>query len=1632
MKANSIKLLILAGILSAGLTSRGAVVYSQNFEGATIGATTLGDGSVIASVAVGGATVQTPGADIPAGAPASKMLRLVREGIASENATWKIPGFAGAANGWTAEFDLTIGDLAGENFPADGLSFSWGGIPLDASLSANVGGAERGWTQTVNHIAFQVDTWQNGGGDNGLRIAGYPAGSEVVHAQTPGNILNDGSTVTGHVVVSWNPVDGASMTTTGFITNVNFSGVNVPGLTASDANVFAFAARTGGANNAVYIDNFTLSTTPGVGIPTPNLAISEMVLDNTAYEDEHCETPGWIELYNGTAAAISLDGWSLTDDSAIPNKWVFPNGLSVPSFGYIVVYFGTEGTPASPNTRQHTNFVPAKTGGYIGLYQSGALVDSFNPYPAQFEDISYGRLGSAWTLGFLQTPTPGAKNTGVQNAEGPVSEEVVWPRPGGLFSTNFSVTLPAPVTPGAVIRYTTDNSVPTASSPAYSAPISVTGNINLRASIFVPNRLPGPVSSRTFIKLDTTLTNYRGSGQPFQSNLPVIVLDSFGANVDGNRAYSYTYGVVVPPDPLNSNMSRLTETAPVDFTGRGGTHLRGETSAGMPQKPYAWELWDNENNDKAESILGMPAESDWVLYAPATDKTMMRNWIVYNSMFDLNGQGSAMRSRLVEVFFKQHNGATLTWSDYRGVYVLLEKIKRDKDRVDIEELKACDTQPGVITGGYLFKKDKASTDPDFTTANGQLLQLLEPEVAVGSTHWTWIRDHMNAFETTLYGSGFTDPVTGWRAYLDEQSWQDNEWWVEIYKQIDGYRLSTYFHKDRGQKIKSAPVWDYNLSGGNADYLAGWNYQGWYRDAGISQGQSGNTDFQYYWRLRQDPVYMRNLWDRYWEIRKSVMATPNLMSRIDDTVSALTNGNPNSDITNGTGVWPSSTPSNESPAARHHARWQQLGRYDWPNAPGYAGRTKWSSTTDPVDYASLTATPYNVSSPPAMSEKVHLKSFMTNRLAWMDNAYLSGNTILRPPVFSQEGGNVAEGYNLTISPYTGTAPAAGNYGLSGSLTYATGPIYYTTDGSDPIGNTIPGITRNFVTATNACSVVIPTSDTATGGGTDAQSPARNWKDWDFNTASLPGGAPAWVSGINGVGYDENLATSYYPDTNILMAASVYPGATPTPAVIYGSAMRNVNQTCYIRLPFTLSAGDIAGLSNLRLYGKVDDGFVAYVNGVRISGSNDPASLTWNAGATGLQPNSDADGLIYKEFPISNVAAAIAALRTGTNVLAIHALNSGVGSSDLIMRFRLDGETAPTVTTTGTLYTGPIAINSPVTIRARQLNSASSAWTPSTEGTFVVAAVPASASNLVVSEIMYRAAEPTPAEITAGYNNPNMFEYLEVMNISNANVDLTGITFSNAFSYEWPGDNPATRSLAPGERAVIVGDLAAFNFRYAPAPGVKVAGVFDGNLSNGGERIVLTAAGGGIIRDFSYDDDAPWPLEADGTGYSLVLNHPRSNPDHSLPINWRSSFEINGTPGGSPGPLGPTGSGAAALADSDGDGISDLVEYATGTLGNDGGSQHWPTTGMISEIIPPALTPDDYLTYSYTRNRAADDFSLEPEVSTGLTGWQPLSSLFTFVSQVNNGDGTATFTWRSTLPAATLPQRLFLQLKAGIAP
>lgn len=1219
----------LAGISMQPLhAGRYPAAGTQNFTFAN-GTKNLGDGTTISSSATDATTsIQ------------STALRIVNRGITNTKAAFKLydldPGLP--MTSWDVSCTMQMRAPSFGGTPADGWALNIGPIP-----SGN-GEGEGGFAMSGGmYIAFdtygtqQIQVYANG-------IAIFTQLMTFTFDQTYRS-----------VVVHWDG-NGLDLSYNG---NVICTNLATPGYVPAAGHRFAFTARTGGSTQTTALDDLLVTTVAQAPLETGGPVIAEFCADNEdTLDDENGDSSDWIELYNGSNAAVNLSGWFLSNNALVPDLWALPN-VSIPAYGFLTVYASAKNRsdPANP---LHTNFTLAKLSGTLSLMKPDTSLASTFTYGAQVGDVSYGLLpnvGGGYTYGYLETPTPGSGNLGLQ-AAGPPAEDVVYlkdavPTTGGLFSDTFTLSIQAPVAAGAVVRYTLNNTPPTETSPIYTTPFTISATTTVRSRVYAPNQLPGEIASRTFLKLDASLTNYHGSGQPFSSNLPIIVLDSFSVPVDsytteGSRPHRLSQAVVIDrnvaaPAPDNN---RAMITGAVDFQGRCGVHVRGETSAGFDQKSYAWEFWNNENEDKSASVLGMPAESDWVLHAPYTDKTLMRNFLTYDLMRQLNGTGAAMGVKFVEVFFNQDN-TTVSESDYRGVYVLVEKIKRGGDRVDIEKIPDLSTDPALISGGYLFRKDKP--DPGvvtFDTSAGQQFQFVEPEVP-NTAQKNWLNAYVNNFEAALNGSNFANPTTGYAAYINPRSFIDNQWFVEITKQIDGYRLSTYFSKDRDGKISCAPVWDYNLSLFNADYNDGFLHNGWYHS------QLGSIDYYYWPRLHQDPNYVIQHWDRYWDLRRSLFAPVTIANYIDGLASELTNGS-TTPVTNNMA---SQAPLAESPAMRQYRKWPILGTYVWPNPSNVGARIKyWNGP-------SLTPTTYTA----ADAEVDAMKSFLLQRLSWIDDQNTSGTTIYRPPVFSLSGGSIGSGTPLSITRYSGTAPSG--------MTYASaGTIYYTTDESDP--------------------------------------------------------------------------------------------------------------------------------------------------------------------------------------------------RSASGTVA------------------------------GSAYSGPIVLTNSVTIKARLFENGY--WSPLSSASFIVNAVPASAANLVISEICYRPTPPAPgtAEFLAGYTSGNNFEYLELLNVSAGNIDLSNCEITGGVTFSFIGVSPTKLTLAPGERVLIVGNEAAFAMRYGTGQAAKILGIYSGNLSNSGEQVNLLAANTDVIASVSYGVAAPWPTEPNATGFSLVLAHAASNQVY-LAENFRASLQAGGTPGTSAG-------------------------------------------------------------------------------------------------------------------------------------
>ncbi|MBI1841956.1 MAG: CotH kinase family protein [Verrucomicrobia bacterium] len=1353
-----------------------------------------------------------------------------------------------------------------------------------------------------------------------------------------------------------------------------FSGVAVPGFVPRIGDRFAITARTGATNaQDLFIDTLQVTTTPAVSIPTGGPIISEFVANNSqSMEDDDTDSSDWLEIYNGGGAAVSLAGYFLTDEKTNLTKWAFPN-VSMPTNQYRIVF--ASGKDRAPLTGQlHTNFKLKKEGGYLALVKPDQSIASEYEYGPQKLDIAYGEVGLARVRGYLETPTPLRKNVSVV-ADGPPLEPVVFSSPGGMTTGNGTppLSIDPPSTVGAVIRYSLNNTIPDSSSPIYGAPFAITNSRTVRARVFGAGRLPGPVGSCTFIKADASLTNYNGLGKIFSSSLPILVFDTFGVDVEGTtdpgstRPYRLNYSVAIDRDPVTGRADLL---APPNLQTRAGLHVHGESSSGFDQKSFSWELWDESNNDKHAPLLGLPAESDWVLHGPWSEKTLMRNHILYAMMQELRGDYTSGRSRFVEVFLNQDPNKPLGFSHYRGVFLLVEKIKRSNNRVNIAKLNSLVTDTNLLTGGYVFRKDKSGIGRTvWSTAQfGIQLQSQDPQVLTSGMQ-KFLQGYVDQYEKVLNSAGFADPVTGYAAYINVPSFIDAQLWVEFSKQVDGYVFSTYFYKDRGKPIHAGPIWDFNIALGNANYGSGDSATGWLYNSTDTDPLSGGI---WYPRLLQDPDYRTKTFDRYWELRRTMWSSNSLMQRIDTIASALVDLNP-------AAVSNNVVKTVESPVARHYRKWPILGIYYWPNADGFASRTTYQS------------------------EVATMKQWINARLNWMDDQVIAGSKIFRPPVMSQMGGTVPRGYSLTLGLFTGAPPAG--------KTYAEGTVYYTTDGSDPrpAGYAQPA-TQDVIVVPEytQASYFVPTA--ANGG------PGIAFSDWTDTDLGATAAGLGWLTGKCGLGFDY---TNNVVDTGSPIYRQFGGGTTPAAGDISGP-MRGKASAIFMRVPFQITGSQLPQITGLLLKMRADDGCVAYLNGAEVARYNVKGSSTpaWNSTADNIPAGwRDSLSSLQREFPLTPF---ISRLRAGNNMLAILGVNSNALDDDALFSPKLSITLTipPATPILASAYTAPLVINSTTTVKARTF--ANGVWSPITTATFVPESVPAAPANLVVSEMMYSPQSPNAGESLIS-KSASDYEFIEFLNISAEALDLSGVRITNGVRFNFSDADSSLLRLPAGERVVVPANKAAFQKRYGTNPAVRLTGAYLDSLKNSGERVTVVAKDSSPIADFTYSNQDPWPSDADGTGYSILLNNPFSHPDPAQGQNWRSSAIKNGNPGfddSAPFDLDP-------LGDADGDGLPNFLEYAIGTDPLSPSTQK-VLTGFVQDFTVGG-TAGRYLTFEFRRNLSAGNVTFELQTSEDLFQWSPIDNRIVYVGSRNNGDGSAIVTYRSQLPVEKLAGKaLFVRL------
>lgn len=289
-----------------------------------------------------------------------------------------------------------------------------------------------------------------------------------------------------------------------------------------------------------------------------------------------------------------------------------------------------------------------------------------------------------------------------------------------------------------------------------------------------------------------------------------------------------------------------------------------------------------------------------------------------------------------------------------------------------------------------------------------------------------------------------------------------------------------------------------------------------------------------------------------------------------------------------------------------------------------------------------------------------------------------------------------------------------------------------------------------------------------------------------------------------------------------------------------------------------------------------------------------------------------------------------------------------------------------------------------------------------------------SHLMVTEIMYHPANPSPTETAAGFVEGD-FEYIELQNISPAlTLDLRNVRLTKGVDYDFSSGR--LTSLAPGQRIVIVKNEAAFALRYGNS--IQTTGAWDAadNLSNAGETVKVSFGAGDAIQEFRYSDLAPWPVQADKGGWSLVLRTPSSQPDHTLPTNWRASLDNNGNPGTSDGQTYDAWAAAYALTDplgdTDADGLSAVLEYAFGGTPQTPDQSRLPVMSLTSHTVNGV--PANYLTLTMQRLVTADEATAVPEWSPSLTAQEWSRDGVLVSSSIDRSTLLLTEVWRAATP------------------
>ncbi|MDD4282823.1 MAG: CotH kinase family protein [Bacilli bacterium] len=384
---------------------------------------------------------------------------------------------------------------------------------------------------------------------------------------------------------------------------------------------------------------------------------------------------------------------------------------------------------------------------------------------------------------------------------------------------------------------------------------------------------------------------------PSEMDLPILVIDTKGEIIKADAVgvptnFKGTIINIYEPTSKYQSTFNLYENCDLNTPSISEDiliNVRGQSSITSLKKQYSINFEVEENQKKDLSILGLPAHSKWVLNGAYKDKSLLRNYLAYSFGEDI--MTYAPKSRFIEVFINDTNEELAYKKHYVGVYLLIEKIERGKDRVNI---KKADERYNDIS--FIIARDKIKlNDTVYNTNWGSLEENFIIDLAgnvklrtlisgsypssdkITDLYKEKIVNYLNEFEESLYSAYFKDSNKGYRKYIDVNSFIDFAMINEIFKNIDGGEVSSYFYKDVGGKLTAGPLWDFDLTLGNTEFVE------------VNE-PTGFRIVNTVWfnRLFQDPYFCKMYKKRYEYLRNTIWTDKLIISRIEEASAYLEN------------------------------------------------------------------------------------------------------------------------------------------------------------------------------------------------------------------------------------------------------------------------------------------------------------------------------------------------------------------------------------------------------------------------------------------------------------------------------------------------------------------------------------------------------------------------------------------------------------------------------------------------------------------------------------------------------------------------------------------------------------------------